>query len=80
MEGHNLTQSLELSRMTILLQAWSRNKMKGLRMELMVKHLLMVPLLMLLICILAGMVGIGMIQNYKSKGKRLILLRMLCLY
>jgi len=66
--------------MTILLQAWSRNKMKGLRMELMVKHLLMVPLLMLLICMLAGMVVIEMIRNYKSKERKLILLRMLCLY
>jgi len=54
--------------------------MKGLRMELMVKHLLMVPLLMLLICMLAGMVVIEMIRNYKSKERKLILLRMLYLY
>jgi len=47
--------------------------MKGSRMELMGRNLMMVLLLMLLICMLAGMVVVEMIQSYKNKERKLTL-------
>ena len=72
-EGQNQIQNLELSKKTNLLQAWSRNRMKGSRRELMGRNLMMVLLLMLLICMLAGMVVVEMIQSCRNKEKKLTL-------